>query len=202
MSKSIRLNMELRERILDAVVAKAEFGNRLDDFSKARTTIAREVYASMFTPSQKKLLARMPDSWCYYNSYVHVDGGPSASWTSYYFSEEEADRGRRYGTSFKDANPKHLKKFPGAKSHIVSFHSLPKDLQDKIRDLTVAELKLREDKDSIFTHARAVLNGCSTDNVLRERWPEISSIVDDVIGGYHRAAVTVPIGDLNKRLGL
>lgn len=186
---TIKLTNSMRDMIENRLV-KGKFEKEEAQLKEKMRKIGDKFYKDLYTPSQLKLLASLPSTWCIERSefYVHIDGQGTSRITltkpmRLHIGGESAYR-------YHEAN---IYKIYEATHPLVEER---RQARDEIDNLATARKELR-------MQVRGVLNSVTTLGKLVEVWPEIQSYITDLWTPPASAGVpAVVIEDLNKLLNL
>ena len=177
-----KLNKDIRGKICEAIISQrfdaeiAEAGNRL-------STAAETVYLRKYSEDHLELMASIPKGWTYESTtfYAVIAGDY---------------------TSLSLPSPR---KFPYENRH-SALVSLP-GTNPVAKQYDEARIRMKDLRQRIAEarlEVMSVLNKCTTDQALLDRWPESKKIVEKVIRTIPKVEKfpAVSITDLNKKMNL
>lgn len=178
---STRLNKELKEDILDALIART-FSKKRDALRKARKDFALELYNSLYPPEMLARMKALPDGFFRTTLSLRVNDD---SWQ---------------GKEYKFDDPKIIAACHNGKLEKSQIGPAMYDKHEKQID---KERKLKTAIDEASAKAMSVMNSVSTVKRLIEVWPDIKKIAEPFDIGV--ASINVPairIEELNKAFEL
>lgn len=181
----MRLNNSMRETIKAKIYPMSILDDAKKKYDDDVEKFFKEYYKSLFTEEEWKTLQNLPEGWVRKATSLSISFDQPIGYRRCYF---------------KNGPLRMVEKYHGGLSidHANSAHSKYEYIKNKFDEF---EANFRETRRKIDS----VLASVTTDNRLKELWPEIGTIVDKVCKGYSTAegkSISIPICELNKKLNL
>lgn len=196
----MRLNRDLKDQIRDKIVGK-KYTPLFTVIAKKWDALASEVYNDVYSKKDRDLMASLPDGWLPEASYVRVS--MAGMDVQFHFSNlpENQQRGG-YRRQPRDPEKRRTpNKFDGYRA---KNYDAQHKLSVKREKLAAETSKLKEEWGKTHSEVWAFVDQFQTAKRLIESWPEIKSIVEEVVGTENKPsrAVALRTEELNERLGL
>ena len=198
---SIKLTADLRERLRKDLL-RHRFSKDFAALRKARVALANAVYLDIYKPSDRANMEGLPSGWLPERDYITARFGiMSYGYDRLYFNGSMGgdelssllkDKGletvrRRVTDRHRDGCAKQYDAAHKLTTRFEEAHATLNDLRSRV---SVAGKEIN-----------AVLGSVTTTGRLKEIWPEAASFVLPMERSAP-ALPAMPIGDLNKKLGL
>lgn len=191
--KSIRLTNQVRDKILDDLLAKA-FDPKEEKLQKRRFDLSSKVYNDVYTKKQRDKMQEMPEGWLpKVNSLSVQFGGAGGDVCKRQFPEGEEvlvpykDKGSWAGTNI-------LKVYDHSHKLTIEHDNLTDDIEE-----------FKSQKRTTEAEARTVIYSANTTKALKEAWPQIAKIVEKYEpseGSQNNTSIIPVTNSLNQKLGL
>lgn len=178
----MRLTKELRKRIKDQII-EHRFNDDKSKLDQKKDKFALKVYTTVFSKKERELLVSLPEGWTTKLSSFQVNLGGETH--RFYLSEKLI--------------------FPGGYSNYstVKAYDGSHALSEEKAKLICEKQNFNAEVNSAKADINAILTSVSTIKRLKEAWPEITTIVDNLAPEEKIANFpAVRMQDLNKSLKL
>lgn len=184
MSKSVRLSKHIKERLKVRLLDNA-FKPKMDANRAAFRALGDDIYNDLYPEKVRKQMEAMPDGFLPTDSDVSV-------------SFEQVDRyTRAYWNGQRRIASKHHNR------HAAKVYEEKHDFTQRYAKLKEEREALRNQRAEAERSATAVMDNVTTLKKLIEVWPEVEPFARDfLVSAQSGTLPALPIGDLNKRLGL
>jgi hypothetical protein len=176
---------ELERRLL-----RGRFNDRCTRLRKLEIKLGDMIYVRAFTLAERELLAKLPRGW---------------------LKEVDKVTASMNGTvkGFPISTPVRLpynkfSRYGGQVPLIVVDHQEHKRLYERYEAVVAEERELNKDRDEAQREIRAVLAGLNTAKQVKQHWPEVAHLVDEICPERDKVsrAIVIRTERVNEILGL